>query len=289
MNNVPSIATIINVAIISQYKCIQDIKSSNFSGDQVINKTLPNLLRTLRKSIQNTYNLNPNDPGLIPTSAYLFGLCAPYSQYALGVIANQGQAAPVITGPTNQSVNVGQNAIFSVSVVSALPVTYQWYDTFGNPILGATNSSYTVVNAQSSQSGSTFFVRATNSAGSVVSNTATLTVTATITGQWYAGGTDYSALLSSGTDTVVYSGTFSITDGQPLIIPFPAGQVDFIVVKYPVSQSVKTHYANPTGGFDQGPVPGLALAVNTFGGNNYIFSNATPFGINNVSGQITFS
>jgi hypothetical protein len=288
MSTVPSIQTVINVAIISQYKAVQDIKNNNFSGGQVINKTLPNLLRTLRKSIQNTYNINPSDPGLVATSAYLFGLCAPYSQYALGVIANQGGSFPVITGPANQSGLVGFNAVFSVSVTGIGPFVYAW---FRNGILvpGATTNTLSVPNAQLTDNGAQFFATVTNSAGQQVSNTATLTVTAGLFGHWYAGGTDYSTLLAAGTDTVAYSGTFTITDGQPLVVPFPAGQIDFIVVQYPISQSVKVHFANPAGGFDQGAVPGLALAENAFGGNNYIYSNGTPFGINNASGQITFS
>lgn len=289
MSTVPSIQTIINVAIISQYKAVQDIKSNNFSGRQAINKTLPNLLRTLRKSVQNTFNVNPNDPALTATSEYLFGLCSPYSQYALGIIGSQGGSLPVITGPANQSGLVGFNASFSVSVSGTGPFVYAW---FRNGILvpGATTNTLSVPNAQLTDNGSQFFVTVTNATGTQVSGTATLTVTASIIGHWYAGGTDYSTLLAGGTDTVAYSGTFNITDGQPLVVPYPAGQLDFIVCKFPVSQSAKTHYANPFGGFDQGVVPGLALAVNTFGGNHYIFSQTgSPFGINNASGQITFS
>jgi hypothetical protein len=239
--------------------------------------------------LQNINNLNPSSPTLRGTAEYVLSLCGKYGVQAKNIANNLLQSPPIITGPSNQSGLVGFTAIFSVSVGSSLPVTYQWFDYLGNPIPGATNSSYSFVNAQLVDSGKTFFVKATNAAGQTVSGTATLTVTQSITGQWYAGGTDYSTLLAAGTDTVAYSGTFTITDGQPLVVPFPAGQFDFIVVQYPVSQSVKTHYANPAGGFDQAAVPGLALAVNTFGGNNYIFSNGSPFGINNASGQITFS
>ena len=147
-----------------------------------------------------------------------------------------------------------------------------------------------MADAQLSNSGSMFSVKVSSAAGSVTSNIATLTVTANLVGYWYAGSTDYSALLEAGTDTVPYNGTFQITSGQPLVVPFPAGQLDYVVVKYPNSQTTKTTYANPAGGLDQGVVPGLALGVNAFGGNNYIFSNTgSPFGINNISGQVTFT
>jgi hypothetical protein len=250
-----------------------------------MNKTLPNLLRTIRKSVQNAYNVNPNDPALIPTSEYLFGLCAPYSQYALGVIANQGQAIPVITGPTNQSVNAGQNATFSVSVVSALPVTYQWYDTFGNPIIGATGSSYTVVNALVSQSGSTFFVKATNAAGVAVSNTATLTVTATITGYLYYNTSDPGPTLQANSDPFSYQESYSITHNASISVPIPSAATPnmFLIFKIPSTESAKTAWINGSLNFGSFPDSVFQTPI-TFGGFTYYYTrlqatmdSTTPF------------
>lgn len=94
--------------------------------------------------------------------------------------------APTITAqPSNQTVPGGQSATFSVTASGTPAPTYQWQRN-GTPIAGATGSSYTLANAQLSDSGAQFSVVVSNSAGSVTSHAATLTVTAvapTITAQ----------------------------------------------------------------------------------------------------------
>jgi uncharacterized lipoprotein YddW (UPF0748 family) len=83
--------------------------------------------------------------------------------------------APAITAqPQNQNVNQGGNATFTV-VASGTPApSYQW--RFNNtPISGATDSSYTVVNAQPGDAGG-YSVEVSNLAGSVMSDVAMLTV-----------------------------------------------------------------------------------------------------------------
>lgn len=90
-------------------------------------------------------------------------------------------AAPTISisniGPTNQTVGVGSQAIFFVTAIGALPLTYQWY--FGTNLLeGATNRYLTLSNLQESQSGS-YSVVVSNSQGSISSQPVTLSVTPT--------------------------------------------------------------------------------------------------------------
>ncbi len=250
---------------------------------------LPGLLYMEGYLLQNMNSLNPSSPTLRGTGEYVLSLCGKYLNQAQTIVNNLGGSKPIITGPSNQSGNVGFNAVFSVSVISATPTSFQWFQN-GVAVPGATTATLTIFNAQLAQSGSTFFVIATNASGSTVSSTASLTVTQALTGSWYAGGTDYSTLLVAGTDTVAYSGTFSITDGQPFNVPLPIGQSDFVVIKYPVSQALRVHYANPVGGIDQASIPGLAFDQNTFGGNNYTFSrNGNQFGINNTTGIVQFS
>lgn len=89
-----------------------------------------------------------------------------------------GGTPPVITTqPASQSVTVGGSVTFSV-VASGSPTAYQW--SFNNvPISGATSASYTVANAQSANAGA-YTVAVSNSAGTVVSSAATLTVNAVI-------------------------------------------------------------------------------------------------------------
>ena len=63
---------------------------------------------------------------------------------------------PVITGiaPSSQTVDLGNNAAFSVSAIGATPLTYQWYDNNGNSISWGTNATLTLTNVQSGQAGS---------------------------------------------------------------------------------------------------------------------------------------
>jgi hypothetical protein len=86
-------------------------------------------------------------------------------------------AAPTITSqPTNQSVTAGLTATFTVTATGAQPLSYQWQEN-GGMIPGATASSYTTPATTSADDGETFDVVVSNSAGSVTSNTATLSVT----------------------------------------------------------------------------------------------------------------
>ncbi len=87
-------------------------------------------------------------------------------------------AAPTIAAqPSSQTVAAGQAATFSVVASGTAPLSYQWKKNGAN-ITGATSASYTTPATTSGDNGSTFQVVVSNSAGSVTSNAATLTVTA---------------------------------------------------------------------------------------------------------------
>jgi len=64
------------------------------------------------------------------------------------------------------------------SGLGSLAPKYQWYRNVSTPITGATNSTYTLPNAQLADSGATFRCIATNSFGQITSSSATLTVIA---------------------------------------------------------------------------------------------------------------
>ena len=99
----------------------------------------------------------------------------------LAVTVNPAATAPSITSqPANQTVTAGQTAAFSVTASGTAPLTYQWRKN-GVNISGATASSYTTPATATTDSGSTFSVIVTNSAGSATSNNATLTVNAATT------------------------------------------------------------------------------------------------------------
>lgn len=83
--------------------------------------------------------------------------------------------APVIkTQPLGLTINLGQNATFTVSLETSGSYNYQWRKD-GTLITGATGSALRLVNVTAAQTGS-YSVVVTNASGSVSSNAAVLTV-----------------------------------------------------------------------------------------------------------------
>jgi len=85
-------------------------------------------------------------------------------------------AAPnITTQPTNQTINVGQTASFSVVANGTSPLSYQWQKN-GVNVVGATSATYTTPTALITDNGSVFTVIITNTAGTATSSGAILTV-----------------------------------------------------------------------------------------------------------------
>ncbi len=95
-------------------------------------------------------------------------------------------APSITTHPASQTVTAGQTATFSVAATGTAPLTYQWQKNGAN-ISGATGSSYTTPATTTADSGSTYRVIVSNSAGSATSNSASLTVNSSgggLVGYW---------------------------------------------------------------------------------------------------------
>ncbi len=127
----------------------------------------------------------------------------------VGRIAYSASLPPIITlQPSSQLVSVGFSATFSTSAGGEPPLSYQWQRN-GVNIAGATSASYTLNNAQTTDSGARFRAVVTNARGTATSNEAVLTVTtnkpptATIStptsGATYTAGTTLS-FSGSGSD-----------------------------------------------------------------------------------------
>jgi hypothetical protein len=87
-------------------------------------------------------------------------------------------APPSITvQPANTTVAVGQTATFSVVAAGTAPLAYQWSKN-GVAISAATSSSYTTPSTTGADNATQFAVVVSNSAGSLTSSSATLTVNA---------------------------------------------------------------------------------------------------------------
>ncbi|MGD1030700.1 MAG: immunoglobulin domain-containing protein [Opitutaceae bacterium] len=92
----------------------------------------------------------------------------------LTVIGVSGSPPVFSLEPQNQQVTPGASATFSALASGSPSPAYQW--TFnGQAISGATNSYYTIASAQLANAGS-YAVTATNALGSILSSSATLTV-----------------------------------------------------------------------------------------------------------------
>jgi YD repeat-containing protein len=159
-------------------------------------------------------------------------------------------APTIATQPANLSVHAGSAAVFTVSAGGTAVLTYQWYLN-GTAIGGATTASYSISSSQAANAGS-YTVKVTNSAGSVTSNAATLTVispptittqpagqsvnagdsvtftvaaggTAPLTYQWYLNGTAIGGAISS-SYTLVYAQS-SNAGGYTVAVTNSAGSV----------------------------------------------------------------
>jgi len=112
-------------------------------------------------------------------------------------------APSIITHPHNTAVIEGETATFSVTADGEGPFSYQWKKNGAH--VGENSPSYTIPITTLGDNGAKFSVVLSNEAGSIVSNEATLTVTATAVAP---------SITSPPQDTSVVEGqaaTFSVT------------------------------------------------------------------------------
>jgi hypothetical protein len=138
-----------------------------------------------------------------------------------GTVQNHPVAPNISTQPANQTVTAGQTATFTVAATGTAPLSYQWRKN-STSISGATSASYSTPATTSADNGAKFDVVVSNSAGSVTSNQATLTVNAsavapTITTQpanqtVTAGQTATFSVTATGTAPLAYQWQMNGTD-----------------------------------------------------------------------------
>lgn len=287
MSVIKTIPEILQVAKISQYLAGNDTANNLFLKGGSLTNGLATKIYMERSGVQNLYDLDPTNSALRPTANYVYALCGRYAIQAENIIANLDQAPPVVTGADDESVEDGQQVTFSIGVTSALPYVIQWYDQNGI-IPGATSLSYSFT-AALADDGNEYYAVVSNAAGSVQSATGELTVTQTIQGSYYYGSVDYYPELSIGIDNVPYQGTFNITDGNPLVVPFPlaASNNKFNIVKYPITQSDKTLWNNTQSNFGQIP-DAQYRAIFTIGSWKYIVSR-TEMSLDSTQTTVTYT
>ena len=106
-----------------------------------------------------------------------FAGCAGLTSSNSSNAGNKAVAPTIAAQPASQIVTAGQSATFSVMASGTAPLSYQWLKNSSN-IGGATAASYTTPATIAGDSGAKFDVVVSNSAGSITSAMATLTVSA---------------------------------------------------------------------------------------------------------------
>jgi hypothetical protein len=114
--------------------------------------------------------------------------CSTLTSSSATLLVTGGNAPPtIITQPVGQTVAVGGTATFTVVAVGSPTLTYQWFripagNTTGDPIAGATSTSYTVPASATAIANNEdqYYVIVTNNFGQAVSLDATLAVGAGI-------------------------------------------------------------------------------------------------------------
>jgi len=282
-----NIATILSIAKICQYTDVVSVGSNIALKGGDINQRQPVLINIVRKSVQNRFNLNSSDFTLRDTANYLLSLLRQWP-LAQNIFNKISAGIATISNPADQSINVGQSATFTVTVTSPTAYTVAWYRN-GVIIPGATGLSYTLTNAQLTDSGAMFSAIATNAAGPVSSNTATLTVTALLTAQWWFGSTDPYAALSAGSDTLSYQINQTITHDAAITINYPIGAENnqFNVLRYPNTENQKTTWFNTNlnNGIIGDPQMRNILNINNF----YYIVSRVAMSLDNVTTSLTYT
>lgn len=133
------------------------------------------------------------------------------------------QLAPnILSAPTNQSVNAGQNAAFAVTATGIPAPVFQWRRN-GTNLAGATNTSLTISNAQPADTG-IFSVVVSNSTAALT-NFATLVVSplakpqiATVN---FRSGQIQSAVNCAAGLTYTVLASSNLVNWQPLLVTNP--------------------------------------------------------------------
>jgi len=122
-------------------------------------------------------NVQPSNAGSYSVVVSNFVSTATSSNAVLTV--NTNPVAPTFSSqPASQIVLTGGTAFFNAVAVGTATINYQW-DKNGSPIPGATFSTLTLSNVQSTDAGS-YTLTASNSVGGAISSAAILTVTPSI-------------------------------------------------------------------------------------------------------------
>ncbi|MCX8520202.1 MAG: DUF1566 domain-containing protein, partial [Rhodoferax sp.] len=165
---------------------------------------------------------------------------------------NAAAVAPTITTqPTAQTVTAGQSATFSVTATGTGTLSYQWQKNGVNITggTGATTNSYTTPAMSYAGNGAVYSVVVTDSAGSVSSSNATLTVSKTSTLQSYGQVANASDGMFDKTECVQDNNTGLVWEGKnPVGSSTRAAETAFTNYDDPNTAQLIHGFGNPNQG-----------------------------------------
>jgi hypothetical protein len=129
-------------------------------------------------NVTNFVYLLKNDPNPAGKNGYHGVSYWECSQHPVAVWTGM-KTSLILAGTNSMTVTQGSNATFAVNLPAGGSYYYQWKFNQAS-IVGATNSSYTITNAQLANAGG-YSVRATNSTGCAMNYSADLSVVSTLT------------------------------------------------------------------------------------------------------------
>lgn len=249
-----SIQQILTNAELREYLVVVANGSGNAFKGGAISEQWQQLIDAVRQGVQYRYTLSPTDPTLVQTSNFLFQITAPLINIAkvlqptilsaLTVSANEidlewTAVANGVTYTLQRSIdptfNSGVVTVFSGSGLffpdTGLTASTQYFYRIQVSAPGYTSSPYSYANAT------------------------TLPAVVPITIYfWYGPSSPYAA-LQAGTDGLSYQFNENITHNSPISIAMPSGAspLQFLVVKVPIGESVKSTWMN--GPFNGGSFP----------------------------------
>ncbi len=166
----------------------------------------------------------------------------------VNLVYNTGETQPGITQqPQSETVGAGAAATFSVNAVGG-DLAYQWQSALPGsstftPINGATGSSYTASSTILEQSGTQYLCVVSNTAGSISSNAATLTVVANLPTASYVTSTELGAIRNNftgwvGMSIAVGSSPMTVTALGRIFAPGNMGSHTVQIVSASTNQAI---------------------------------------------------
>lgn len=180
INTAPVLVPVANRAAIVGETLTFSVTATDADGDPLLfTATASPTGSTLSATGQFSWNTNGRTPGTYVLNYNAFDGFANSASGSVTITLLAASGAPTITGsPQGATINEGQSASFSVAVIGAAPLTYQWRRN-GTPITGATAAGYTTPALAATDSGALYSVVVSNSAGSATSASAMVTVMST--------------------------------------------------------------------------------------------------------------